>query len=78
MEAFTAQTAVSVLHLYCQKTKVVLEEDYRHCGDGTWACSLTYCSVLREAAGHSTAASKKQSKVAAAMILLDKLLKAAT
>lgn len=68
MRPVSTESALATLQQYCQKTKVVLEEQFGHAG----VCHLRYASTLRDvqAQGSAPGGAKKASKALAAVQLL--------
>lgn len=68
---------VATLNEYVRKTKASLEERWeprqQQQQQQEWTCSLVYTSVLRSAAGHGSAQSRKPAKAAAAAQLIEEL-----
>lgn len=68
----SVDTSIANLHIYCNKTKVILKETFsrKEGQEHSWSCALTYLSVTRNVSSNGTSMSKKAAKKVAAVELL--------
>lgn len=74
--AGTNHGALSVLNIFSNKTKAVLEDSWRKGAGDVWLCTLTYESLLRELHAAGIGVGKKAAKKRAAANLVADLLAA--